>query len=296
MPHVLHAAAAILFLGAPTGTAMASDGLLRCGKCVGTTTAEASGIGTSAARVRSIVTPDDVAEYCSLQNVSPVRVPACIENTGRDELGSELSASADCPGGRMRGIDGNLYRYVGTWGGDDVSQVAAGQPKFARADGSVVATDHASGGRDLATNWGLLCGTVVPVSSRSASRDTGHAVVTGEPYDHNGSRMTIDVHDGLIVYAEPKAGIRRTVPPQTVLFRGDLSDPNDVHGTAHVFRHGCPPAPYEVVGRFEAGYQSTLVLTGRAPVRAASGCAVVGLSASSANALLRFEYLFPPEL
>lgn len=120
--------------------------------------------------------------------------------------------------------------------------------------------------------------------------------IHGEPYDHNGGTTTIDTHAGIIVYAGPKPGIRKHVRQQAVLFRGNMSDQDDVRGTAFTFKAGCEPAPYAVRGRFSNGYQSTLTLVGKAPVRSKSGCAVTGYSASSPNARLVFEYEFPPEL
>lgn len=154
----------------------------------------------------------------------------------------------------------------------------------------------------------LACGDKIPLAGSAHSSAEPVLVeapvstkptanVLGEPYDHNGSTMTIAHQDGLIVYAAPKRSIRGTVKPGTVLFRGDMSSPNRVAGTAYTFKAGCSPAAYPVSGKFAGGqFSGTLTLRGKAPVRAKSGCGVTGYSATSGNAKLVFAYEAPPEL
>ncbi|WP_294642456.1 hypothetical protein [uncultured Aureimonas sp.] len=275
----------------------AAQGLLTCGRCIGTTLTASSGIGTAKARIRSEVREADVAEYCEREVGDPTRLLACLADTRKTDLGTALTASADCTAGRIRNVDDADYRIVGIWGREDPTGVAIGTPKFSRADGSIVSTDHASGGRELATNWLLLCGDKVPAATKGAVKVSAAAGdVLGEPFMHNGSMMTIDVHSGTIAYAEPKSAIRRSVPKGAILFRGDMSNPRRVHGTAFTFRYGCEPAAYDVTGAFADGYASTLTLRGRAPVRAESGCAITGYSTSSPNSRLIFKYETPPEL
>ena len=297
MQRILAAFLAVTALASTPGVSFAAQGLLTCGRCIGTTLTASSGIGSAKARIRSEVREADVAEYCEREVGDPTRLPACLTNTRKTEFGTALTASADCTAGRIRNVDGADYRIVGTWGREDPTGVAIGTPKFARADGSVVSTDHASGGRELATNWLLLCGDRVPAVAKVAAKVSATAVgVLGEPFTHNGSGMTIDVHSGVIAYAEPKSAIRRSIPKGAILFRGDMSNPRRVHGTAFTFRYGCEPAAYEVTGAFADGYASTLTLRGNAPIRAASGCAITGYSPSSPNSRLVFEYESPPEL
>ncbi|WP_416355904.1 hypothetical protein ACLNGM_17490 [Aureimonas phyllosphaerae] len=284
-------------LASMPGVSFAAQGLLTCGRCVGTTLTASSGISTAKARIRSEVREADVAEYCEREVGDPARLLTCLTDTRKTDLGTALTASADCTAGRIRNVDDVDYRIVGVWGREDPTGVASGTPKFARADGSVVSTDHASGGRELATNWLLLCGAKVPAAMKAAAKvGPAGGEILGEPFTHNGSGMTIDVHSGVIAYAEPKASIRRSIPRGAILFRGDMSDPRRVRGKSFTFRYGCEPAAYDVTGAFADGYASTLILRGKAPVRAASGCAITGYSSSSPNSRLVFKYESPPEL
>lgn len=110
-------------------------------------------------------------------------------------------------------------------------------------------------------------------------------------FDHNGSAMIVDPGAGTIVYRDPKKSIARTVKPGTLLFQADAPwDPYDdkavIRGTAHVFKRGCPPAPYEVSGHQQGWH--TLVLKGAAPVREKNGCRVLGYRMNG-NSVLQFE-------
>ncbi|WP_062205648.1 hypothetical protein [Aureimonas sp. AU12] len=118
----------------------------------------------------------------------------------------------------------------------------------------------------------------------------------GLPYDHNGSEMIVDAGKGVIVYAKPKASIAGTVKPGTVLYRGRpwSLDPRSVpiRGTAFVYKKGCAPAPYEVRGEYRGQGFS---LSGAAPVRSKTSCAITGVTTSSGNARLAFESTYMDE-
>ncbi len=123
----------------------------------------------------------------------------------------------------------------------------------------------------------------------------GMAQAADSIWDHNGSEMLwqADGANRTISYQSPRQGL--SVAPGTVLFEGRRVDdgqpntPDVLEGTARVFRQGCPPAEYWVSGPILD--ETHVVLTGAAPVRAATGCAVTGYSQSSSNATLVFTYL-----
>lgn len=111
---------------------------------------------------------------------------------------------------------------------------------------------------------------------------------TGRPWMHNGSMVMVDPSTGIIAYLEPKASLRPSIQPGTVLFRGTLKPGGRASGTAYAFKEGCPPAPYTVRGRY-SDRDFRLTLRGAGPVR--RGCEVVGYSERSPHAALSFSYL-----
>ncbi|MCE1235224.1 MAG: hypothetical protein LWW93_02585 [Hyphomicrobiales bacterium] len=111
---------------------------------------------------------------------------------------------------------------------------------------------------------------------------------TAGGYDHNGSDMTIDFAAGRIVYRKPKASIAGTIEPGQVMFVGRFgTGESAIEGVAFTFKKGCAPAPYHVRGVRVDGWR--LRLAGEAPIREANGCAVVGYTRESPNAVLLFE-------
>ena len=115
------------------------------------------------------------------------------------------------------------------------------------------------------------------------------AGLDGSLWDHNGSAMVLEQSAGRIVYDEPKAAIAGTVQRGTVLFEGRFSGKR-INGTAYVFKRGCEPAPYPVSGVMEGnprGFGSRMVLTGPAPRRDRSSCAIIGTT--GAHSRLVFE-------
>ncbi|RST85708.1 hypothetical protein EJC49_14305 [Aquibium carbonis] len=112
-----------------------------------------------------------------------------------------------------------------------------------------------------------------------ASGSAAHAACDSASYDHNGSPMDVHVCDGRMVieYDRPRSGIAdQGVRPGTVLFRGrihDLAGGARIDGRAHVFRRGCQPASFGVVGWMDDS--GVITMEGRAPVRR-SGCSVGG--------------------
>ncbi|MBD2745715.1 hypothetical protein IC232_03300 [Microvirga sp. BT688] len=117
-----------------------------------------------------------------------------------------------------------------------------------------------------------------------------------ELYVHNGSGMYVNKGAGTIRYAAPKASIAGTVKEDTVLFRGEFKNApglearGTVSGIAFVFKKGCEPAPYQVVGTYDA---STVTMKGAAPRRAKDSCAILETTKNSPHSVLKFEA--PPD-
>lgn len=111
----------------------------------------------------------------------------------------------------------------------------------------------------------------------------------GPSHDHNGSDVMVYDVGGLIYYTQPKF---KSIKPGTVLFIGRPwwgSDPHAfVEGTAFVFKKGCEPAGYHVVGGYDE--RDDLVLKGAAPVWSKKGCSIERYSETSPNAELRFSF------
>lgn len=133
--------------------------------------------------------------------------------------------------------------------------------------------------------------TLAPVETVDLASLGGDAAAT--PYDHNGSRVLVLPHRGLIVYAAPKPGIRDVVKPGTVLFRGTPWAPGAAEavivGDAFSFKKGCAAARYPVRGAYDAeGGMQQFRLEGAAPTRSRTSCDLTGVSAEGANARLTF--------
>ncbi|MEZ5669531.1 MAG: hypothetical protein R3F55_19255 [Alphaproteobacteria bacterium] len=123
----------------------------------------------------------------------------------------------------------------------------------------------------------------------------GVAGASESVWDHNGSEMLWEAYGDqrVVSYLAPRSGL--SVEPGTILFEGRRVDdgvpgtPDVLEGYARTFRQGCPPAEYWVSGPILE--ETHVVLTGPAPVRAGSGCAITGYSNTSSNATLVFSYL-----
>jgi hypothetical protein len=108
-------------------------------------------------------------------------------------------------------------------------------------------------------------------------------------YEHNGSVIHwFVVNDEVTAtYDQPKPSLLRSgIHDGSVLFKG-FEEGRRVTGTAFVFRRGCSPAPYNVVGYFEG---DRIVLSGPAPVRSEGGCDVIRYSLDSQNSKLVFRF------
>lgn len=122
----------------------------------------------------------------------------------------------------------------------------------------------------------------------SKSKKVPKETETAAMFDHNGSRMNLDMAGGTITYVKPKNSISGTIKPGDILFDGSpWTEHGAMTGTAYVFKKGCTPAAYHVEGGYDASIPG-YVLKGKAPIRAKKGCDVTGFSADSANARLVF--------
>lgn len=133
-----------------------------------------------------------------------------------------------------------------------------------------------------------------PVARQAAPRAAKASVSVATAGDastwtHNGSTMLISEKLGQIVYEDPKPAIAGTVTRGTVLFEGRFSG-RRISGIAYVFKRGCEPAGYPVSGVMEDnphGFGGRIVLTGPAPRRDRSSCAIIGTT--GAHSRLVFE-------
>jgi hypothetical protein len=113
-----------------------------------------------------------------------------------------------------------------------------------------------------------------------------------EPYMHNGSDMIIETRgDSIhIRYEKPRAGLASVgAKPGTLLFTGRRTGDN-VEGTAFVFKANCPPAAYNVRGRFNARFN--LTLEGLAPHWDRNSCAIVSYTKGTVQSRLVFFEAF----
>jgi hypothetical protein len=107
---------------------------------------------------------------------------------------------------------------------------------------------------------------------------------------HNGSTIQEFTDGDRIEYRY--SSVRAGVPAKAgdVLFRGtkhhEASGDFGLRGTAFTFKHGCPPAGYEVHGEQT---RARITLSGPAPRRATHSCAIVGYDPNSGNAKLVFD-------
>jgi hypothetical protein len=134
------------------GAQQNGDWISLCSKCVSPSISSKSGIGTTNAVAVGKVTLRDAEMWCG--NWEPGN-KSCPKEQLAGEKGQVYKISANCPAGRFTSTDGSVYtRTNEVW---DSSDVGAGKAKFRGSDGKIVGRDNASGGLDLAFNWGLLC-------------------------------------------------------------------------------------------------------------------------------------------
>lgn len=108
------------------------------------------------------------------------------------------------------------------------------------------------------------------------------------PIKHNGSLAIFTRDDRRHVevrYEEPRPGL--PVKKGMLIFEGTYDGRGHYAGMAFLFRAGCEPLPYPVIGKDDDG---TIVLSGIAPRRAKTGCEVVGNDPSGSNSRLVFEF------
>lgn len=101
------------------------------------------------------------------------------------------------------------------------------------------------------------------------------AFATDYAYDHNGSRMRVNVEESTvrIYYQEPRKGLSGVgVRAGTLLFDGKMSN-GYLEGMSRIFNPKCGEVDYFVYGDFEPGQSFTL--NGAAPVLSGMSCRIV---------------------
>lgn len=124
----------------------------------------------------------------------------------------------------------------------------------------------------------------------AASATARGEMLAGMFMSHHGSTIQEFTDGDRIEYRY--SSVRAGVPAKAgdVLFRGikrhEASGNFALKGSAFTFRHGCPPAGYEVQGEQT---NDRVILRGAAPRRAANSCAILGYDPNSVNAKLVFD-------
>lgn len=113
----------------------------------------------------------------------------------------------------------------------------------------------------------------------------------GAAFEHNGSSVIVFERAGLIVYEKPKSSIAAVVRRGDILFSGVISSRNHrIEGVARVFKRGCPPARYHVVGHAVDFVGGDFTMRGDAPIHDPASCAIIGTSKTNNNATLRLRW------
>ncbi|SPP63244.1 hypothetical protein [Nitrospira lenta] len=166
--------AAILMLGLihSGGPALSAEAeylpICNLPKCLNPQVTTKSGIGTANATAEARISPDDAAKWCAAYKPRDKYCAKEQVQSGWIGFRPLYRASADCLAGRLNGIDGGNYSYVGVWGDGP----GKGRPRFrAKGDakdlqweGSGATVDHTGtflswggGSANLATQWDVLC-------------------------------------------------------------------------------------------------------------------------------------------
>jgi hypothetical protein len=127
---------------------------------------------------------------------------------------------------------------------------------------------------------------IIPSSGPLANELDGR-IGPREALDHNGSLMMLTrSNDGDvdIKYWTPREGL--PVTSGTLLFHGRADSAGRLTGTAYTFKPGCAPASYTVHGERKDG---VLELTGAAPQRSRSSCAITAITTNASNSRLIFN-------
>jgi hypothetical protein len=128
---------------------------------------------------------------------------------------------------------------------------------------------------------------IIPSSAPLANELDGR-ISPREALDHNGSLMMLTrSNDGDIdiKYWTPREGL--PVTSGTLLFHGRADNAGRLTGIAYTYKPGCAPAGYPVHGERTNG---VLELTGAAPRRDRSSCAITAITSNGTNSRLIFYH------
>lgn len=243
------------------------------------------GIGTENASLEAKLTKAGAADWCNSWQPGD---KTCVANTLAMSVETYM-ASANCKTGSMTDPHGNNYVFDGIhMQGDWAGHYAFKNTKT----GKRVGTSNAEGGLTLASQWFSLCPFGLPYKTlplQTILPDASYDM-PGDLIVHNKQSMKFVPDLGVIAYSVPKASF---IKPHTVLFRGFMTNSaGSVQGMAYTFKKGCEPAPYFVEGWYDGGLK--LTLTGAAPIRSKTSCAITGYTRKSPHATL--DFFFEPEL
>jgi hypothetical protein len=258
-----------------------------------------TGKGSSQAAAEGKPLESDMRASCEGAIIDPThtKINECVREM-KAKYDRPYRVTADCVAGTMQPAIGGTWTYAGVYTPDEAFG-DEGITKWRDAKGQIQPVGRASDAYSLDQNWKVLCGqNAHPARSthNSASASFDPEEFGGMPYDHNGSIVRVNEQIGEIRYESPKRAIAGTIRPGTLLFKGAFRDlakrgesaRGTVEGTAYVFKKGCDPAPYAVVGTYDAW---TVTLRGAAPKRDPKSCAILNTIKASPHAVLKFEVL-----
>lgn len=118
------------------------------------------GIGTEHAAAKARETQADAYADCSERdmegagNGTPDELQACAADLLQKTEATVVEIGADCPAGKLRAHDGNVYSFSGIWRGDQFSE---GRSRWENAKGEVQPFVRASIGYALPGQFDFLC-------------------------------------------------------------------------------------------------------------------------------------------
>lgn len=202
-------------------------------------------------------------------------------------------------GGENSPFTAAILRHIGS---PDISisdmMVDVRRDVIRETDGLQIPWEHSSLTRRFAfagADADLARGAIVAVQEPEEAGVEERGAVTQSVWDHNGSDMLLraDGQRRVFTYLKPRPGIAQAGVKEGDLLIAGKRVGFRFEGTAYIFKPGCPPAGYFVSGQIDPQKQTELVLTGKAPVRVNNGCNVIGYTADSRNATLKFSFKAP---
>lgn len=140
----------------------------------------AEGIGTEHAVAKARETKADAYADCEAQDMegagssTPEELRSCATDLLGQTEATVVEIGADCPAGKLRAHDGNLYSFAGIWRGDQFSE---GRSRWEDAKGEVQPFVRASIGYALPGQFDFLCpGWADRLDKNGHQANAGHYV------------------------------------------------------------------------------------------------------------------------